>query len=228
MEQTMCEMMLRLPLFQGMSSDELFEVIERMVFTFRKYEDGKLIYKQSEPCKELAFLMKGTLLVETEAHNARLSFTETLIPYVAIEPQSLFGMRPHHKATYIAQGEVSLFCLDKQYLYTLLREYEVFRINFFNLLASKAEKLHERLWDIAPRHLEGRLALFIRNLCTTPQGPKVLRAKMDDLAALLDDTRLNVSRILNKWMTEGLMEKRRMEFIFPNVERLPHDFSTLP
>lgn len=75
----MCEMMLRLPLFQGMSSDELFEVIERMVFTFRKYEDGKLIYKQGEPCKELAFLMKGTLLVETEAYNARLSFTETQI-----------------------------------------------------------------------------------------------------------------------------------------------------
>ena len=57
-------------------------------------------------------------------------------------------------------------------------------------------------------------------ICTTMQGDKTLRIKMEDLASLLDDTRLNVSNVLNKWREEGLIEMRRKEYIFHNIERL--------
>jgi Mn-dependent DtxR family transcriptional regulator len=43
---------------------------------------------------------------------------------------------------------------------------------------------------------------------------------MEDLAQLLDDTRLNVSNVLNKWQEEGLIEMRRKEFVFLDVENL--------
>ena len=131
-----------------------------------------------------------------------------------IEPHSLFGKRPSYKATYTAKDEVSLLTIDKQYLYGVLDKHEVFRMNLFNLLSNKAEQLHEHIWSIRPQPLEGRLAHFVRSLCTTPHGPKVLRIRMDDLAALLDETRLNISRVLNAWQQSGLIEMRRKEFIF--------------
>jgi Mn-dependent DtxR family transcriptional regulator len=43
---------------------------------------------------------------------------------------------------------------------------------------------------------------------------------MEDLARLLDSTRLNVSDILNKWQKEGLIEMHRKEFVFLDLERL--------
>ena len=49
---------------------------------------------------------------------------------------------------------------------------------------------------------------------------KVLKVKMDDLANLLDDTRLNVSCVLNKWQEEGLIEMRRKEFVFHDIAQL--------
>ena len=220
MEYTRYHMLLRLPLFQGMSKEDLFEVLEQTTFHFRKAEDGELVFLQGELCNDLTFLMNGTLIVETQASQANFSFAEELSAYMVIEPQSLFGKHPRYKATYRAQGEVSLLCVDKREVYRLIEAYEIFRINLLNMLCSRAENLHERLWAVAPCDLEGRVALFIRSLCTTPQGVKVLRVKMQDLAGLLDDTRLNVSRVLNKWHNEGRIEMRRKEFVINNVLEL--------
>ena len=224
----MYHMLMRLPLFQGMNREDLFRVLEQTTFHFRRFEEGKIIYHQGEPCSELTFLMNGTLVADTQATYANLSFTERLSTYMPIEPQSLFGRRPNYKSNYVAQSEVSLLSISKQEVYHLFETYEIFRINLLNILCSKVENLHERLWSIAPHDLEGRMVFFVRSLCTTPQGTKVLRCKMEDLAALLDETRLNVSRILNKWCGEGLIEMHRKEFVIHDMSALLHKIIPQP
>ena len=214
-------MLMQLPLFQGMSRSELFEVIEQAVFHFRKIGDGKVVAEQGKPCHQLTFLMSGELVSETYIPDSHLTFSETFTPYMAIETHSLFGKTPAYKATYRARGEVSLLSIDKRYAYTLLGNYEVFRINLLSMFGSKVENQHKLLWDIGERELEGRIARFIRSLCTTPQEEKVLKVKMEDLARVLDATRLNVSRILNKWQAEGLITMRRKEFVVHDITRLP-------
>lgn len=216
----MYHMLMRLPLFQGMSREDLFCVLEQTTFHFHRVDEGRTLFHQGAQCGELTFLMNGTLVADTQAPFANLSFAEELSPYTVIEPQSLFGKRPNYKSSYVTRSEVSLLSISKQEVYHLLGTYEIFRINLLNMLCSKAENLNESLWSIAPHDLEGRMALFIRSLCATPRGTKVLRCKMEDLAALLDDTRLNVSRILNKWREEGLVEMRRKEFVIPDVRKL--------
>lgn len=212
--------LLGLPLFQGMSRAELSEVIERAKFHFLKVEDKNPIFTQGEPCSQLVFLLSGELEAETTAPCGTFSLVELHNTPMIIEPHSLFGRCPCYKATYRAHHTASLLTIDKQYFYSVLDSYEVFRINFFNQLSYKAEQLHERTWSISPQQIEGRLAYLIRNLCTTLQGTKILRVRMEDLARLLDVTRLNVSAVLNKWHAEGLMEMRRKEFVFYHIERL--------
>ena len=48
----------------------------------------------------------------------------------------------------------------------------------------------------------------------------MLRVKMEELARLMDDTRLNVSRILNKWQDEELVTLRRKEFVIHDLRKL--------
>ena len=212
--------LLQLPLFQGMSRTELSEVVEKVKLHFLRIEAKKMIFSQGESCNKLVFLLSGELTSETHAPCGTFSLVETFDKPQMIEPHSLFGKRPSYKATYTAKSDVSLLTIDKQYIYGVLDKYEVFRMNFFNLLSAKAELQHERVWSITPQHLEGRLIYFIRSLCTTPQGTKILCVKMEDLARLLDDTRLNVSHILNRWQAQGLVEMRRKEFLFRQVECL--------
>lgn len=209
--------LLQLPLFQGMSHTELSEVIEKVKLHFLRIGAKKKIFSQGESCNKLVFLLSGELTSETQAPCGTFSLVETFDKPQMIEPYSLFGKRPSYKATYTAKSDVSLLTIDKQYIYGVLDKYEVFRMNLLNLLSNKAEQLHEHIWSIRPQSLEGRLAHFVRSLCTTPHGPKALRIKMDDLATLLDDTRLNISRVLNKWQQSGIIEMHRKEFVFHTI-----------
>ena len=220
MEPTMYNMLMRLPLFQGMSQAHLFEIIEQATFRFSRVEDWKTAFAQGEGCNQLSFLMGGELTATTQAPHAELSLEETIKPYAAIEPQSLFGKRPSYKATYTARGGASLLSIDKQYVYTLIESYEIFRINLLNLLGSRVEDLCARQWAISPQPLEGRLISFIHALCTTSQGTKTMHVKMEELARLLDCTRLSISNILNKWKSEDLIAMHRKEFVIHDMARL--------
>jgi CRP-like cAMP-binding protein len=217
MEHSMYNTLLQLPLFQGMSRTELSEVVEKVKLHFLRIEAKKKIFSQGESCDKLVFLLSGELTSEIHAPCGTFSLIETFDKPQMIEPYSLFGKRPSYKATYTAKSDVSLLTIDKQYIYGVLDKYEVFRMNLLNLLSNKAEQLHTHIWSISPQPLEGRLAHFVRSLCTTPHGPKALRIKMDDLATLLDDTRLNISRVLNKWQQSGIIEMHRKEFVFHTI-----------
>lgn len=220
MEYTMYETLLQLPLFQGMSKADLSEIIEKVKLNFQKHTEGDILFEQGEFCNQLVFLINGEICAETHSPNRLFSFIETFNTPMIIEPYSLFGTRPCFKATYSAQKNASILTIDKSYIYTVLNDYEVFRMNFFNMLCYKTEQLYDKIWNVDPHELEGRLIHFIKGLCTTYQGCKTLKIKMENLAKLLDDTRLNVSNVLNKWQEEGLIEMRRKEFIFTDISRI--------
>lgn len=195
-------------------------ILEKVRFNFLKFGDKDVIFRQGEQCDKLVFLLSGNITSEISAPCGTFTLEEKINQPTVVEIHSLFGMNPTFKATYCAQGEAALLTIDKQYIFRVMDLNMIFRINFFNLLSSKIHKMHEQLWDIAPQGLEGRLTYLIRSLCTTTQGIKTLRIKMEDLANLLDDTRLNISNVLNKWQNQGLIEMRRKEFVFHDLERL--------
>lgn len=220
MEYTMYNTLLQLPLFQGMSKDDLSEIIEKTKFHFQKFEPGDHLFHAGSPCLQLTFLIHGELQAETHAPCSDFSFIEILSAPMLIEPHSLFGASPTYKTTYTAQKNCSTLSIDKQYIHSVLSAYEIFRINYLNLLCHKTEQLYDKLWNINEQELEGRIIHFVKGLCTTYQGTKILKIKMDHLAHLLDDTRLNVSYILNKWQKGGLIEMHRKEFIFKDIKHM--------
>lgn len=220
MAYTMYDTLLQLPLFQGMSKAELSDVIERVRLGFQKVDAGETLFYQGDVCDKLVFVLSGEVEAETIASCGKFSFVERYNRIMVIEPYSLFGMQPCFKSTYRTVGDVSLLALDKRYIYSVLYQYEVFRINLLNLLSSRAEQLYDKVWEISAQELEGRLINFVYSLCATMYGPKTLRVKMEDLACLLDDTRLNVSNVLNKWRKEGLIAMCRKEFVFYDMEKL--------
>ena len=220
MECTMYDTLLLLPLFQGMSRSDLTRILEKVQFHFLRFGDKEVICRQGDRCEKMVFLLSGELVSETLAPCGLFTMEETLNRPTMVELHSLFGADPTFKATYTACGEVAMLMIDKNYIFKLLDFNMVFRINFYNLVCNRVHKQHELLWSIAPSGLEGRLIHFIRSLCAIPQGCKMVRIRMEDLANLLDDTRLNVSNILNAWQDKGLIEIHRKAFLIHDLAKL--------
>lgn len=54
----------------------------------------------------------------------------------------------------------------------------------------------------------------------TPYGPKKLSIRMEDLARLIDDTRINVSNVLNDLQNQGLIQLGRRTFSIPDLREV--------
>ena len=59
METTMYDNLLLLPLFQGLSKNDLTTIIEKVKLHFLTYQDNDIIIRQGDNCHELCFLLNG-------------------------------------------------------------------------------------------------------------------------------------------------------------------------
>ena len=64
------ERLLELPLFQGMSRNDLEEVVTSTKFCNLSYAKGKVVVNENEVCDKLFFLVKGSIYAIGYFHGA--------------------------------------------------------------------------------------------------------------------------------------------------------------
>ena len=89
-----------------------------------------------------------------------------------------------------------------------------------NIISNRAQSLSNRLWAENTDNLERRIGNFILTHIERPAGRKTLKIKMEELAQVVNDTRVGVSRALNSMQEKGLLELHRGEMMIPNAEKL--------
>lgn len=207
----MFDTLLQLPLFQGMTIDELTSIVEKTKMHFEKYKAGEVIEEVGEVCSRFTFVLKGEVEVITVSPDGTYSFTEYYTAPYLIEPQSMFGLNPRFVSTTKAVDEVATVRIDKMTAMTELFNYDIFRLNYQNIISGRAQNLHRRLWVMPGGELRQRIVWFLLMHMERPMGRKVVKIKMDTLAQIINETRLNVSRALNQMQDEGLVALHRGE-----------------
>lgn len=220
MEITMYDNLLLLPLFQGLSKNEFTSILEKVRFHFLTYQEGETFIRQGEDCHQLCFLLSGTAVVRNTDKEHGYTLSETLASPILIEPQSLFGMQTKYTATYQAQTQVKVLTIDKKYILNELNKYEIFQLNFLNLLSNRVQTAHQKIWNTHVGTLNEKVVHFIALRSQIPGGEKTLQITMEDWAGLIDETRINLSRLLNELQGKGLLQLKRKEFIIPDFEKL--------
>ena len=220
MELPMYDTLLSLPLFQGMSQADFNSLLQKIRLDFVRYEEGGTIIIAGERCRSFAFLINGTVESSRTGMDGSLTFMEQIDAPCLIEPYSMFGRAGSYQRTYTAVTQCSFLMVDKQYIYTELGKYNICRMNLLNILSGRVQQLDSHVWTLEGSDLRGRIIRFIRSLSDIQTGSKKLCIKMNDLATLMDATRLNVSRELNTLEAQGLISLRRKEILIPSLENL--------
>lgn len=219
----MYDNLLQLPLFQGLCKDEFTTILEKVKFHFQSFQEGQYIAHQGKECKQLLFLLNGEIFAKSKDEEYGYTLGESFEAPLIIEPDSLFGMTPCFKANYQAKTDVKMLSIDKAYIYSELNKYEIFRINYLNLLSNRCQSAHKKLWSTHVRSLEEKFANFLLKRCQKTSGEKTLHITMEDLGNLTDETRINVSRLLNDMQEKGLVQLKRKEIYIPKLEKLTQE-----
>ena len=220
MEHSMYDNLLQLPLFQGLCKDDFTTIIEKVKFHFLNYKENDIIRNQGDTCNQLVFLLSGEITQKVANEEEGYTLSETLHAPHIIEPYSLFGMDTRYTATYLAKTDATLLTIDKAYVYTELNNYEIFRLNYLNILSNRIQVSHKKLWSNHMSNLNEKFVYFLLDRCLKPQGDKVLNITMEDLARIVNETRINVSRMLNDMHQQGLIQLKRKEIYIPALEKL--------
>ena len=220
MELTMYDKLLQLPLFQGMPKFDFTDILEKVKIHFNKYEPGSCLVRQDTPCNQLIFVLDGEVQIESNDKTHKYTLWENFKSPNVIEPYSLFGMRPYFTASYTAVTEVNTLNIDKSYILNELCRYEVFNLNYMNMLSNRSQVIYNKLWNSHIGKTRDKIINFLLLRCMTPYGAKKLSIRMEDLARLIDDTRINVSNVLNDLQNRGLIQLGRRTFSIPELREV--------
>lgn len=214
------DQLLQFPLFQGMSRDDLEIIAGHIRFGFVKIPAGRPVAEVGDACQQLYFLINGSLKVETSSEDYGYTVTEHFsAPYV-LQQEAVFGYYQRYTHNYTTISDANFLTIEKEELLRLLEDFLVFRLNLVNFFATQSQKHSRLLWQRSPQDLRGRVARFLTSHCLYPAGQKTFSILMEQLALELNDSRLNVSRVLNQLQRDGLVELHRGKIVVPQLERL--------
>lgn len=219
-ELSIYEKLLQLPLFQGLGSSDMAWIIEKIKFDFSKYKPGDVLIEQNSSCNSILFILNGEIEMQTEGYDNQYTFYEKICSPTVLEPEVLFGPRTRYTHSYVAVSDVGALNISKSEFWESLLQYEVFRLNYINLISAQAQNAQKLLWQPFNGSIRNRIIRFISSHCRKPSGEKRIKIKMEELANQLCETRVNVSKALNELQAEEALILKRSIIEVPQLEKL--------
>lgn len=212
--------LLRLPLFTGMSLDELKNIIGKTKMDFDKKAEGMVIVRRGEKSGRMLIILDGEVESVAEADDGSYSLAETLHAPFIIQPEVIFGRFQEFTRTVRTTSPVSTVTIDKGDILTLVSRSLIFRLNMLGIMSTAIQRSRQELWRNNGRDLQQRLISFFRMRCITPVGHKVFKVKMTTLAGILNVSRLEVSHALNAMRARGVIVLSRGKVDIPDLHAL--------
>lgn len=208
---SMYEILMGLPLFNGVSYNRISEVVGSTKFHFLKYLDGEQIVQAGEPCTHIKFIISGSARVTIENSDGRFKVSQTLSKPDVISPEFLFGRATHYPCTATAIEPTGILQISKQDYVKILNSDPIFLFNFLNLLSMNAQKAIDGVLALTTGSLEERIAFWI--VALTQRGGKdiVLSCRQRDLYALFGVQRTSFIGTLDNMKSRGLIDYNQHE-----------------
>ena len=209
----------RLPLLQGISSTDLLGWEDALRLDLDVFPASNLpLIRQGEPCSQLIFLVEGELQREHHSADNRFTTRSYLRGPAIIEVDRLFGLKPTYESTYRIQTEVKMLSIRKSLVGSHLMKSEVFRLNLLNTLSAIAQKKAATLLPVQLNNVEERLRHFVGTLFQDCEGEVELFIMMNDIARYIGDSRLIVSKLLNRLHEERSIRLGRGHFTIYDIK----------
>lgn len=202
----MYQQLMRLPLFQGVSTDKITTLVEKLPFHFLKYRSGEQILAAGDSCTHIKFVVSGKVRVAMPCAHLRITIEQTLATPNVLAADSLFGRETVYPFTAVADGPCGILQLLKSDYIKMINSDKVFLFNILNFLSSGSQRGVSTVLSIKDGSALERLVMLVQSLVVAGASDVVLRYKQRDLCSLLSTQRTTLINMLDKLTDEGIVE----------------------
>lgn len=203
---SMYQQLMQLPLFQGISSERITSLVEKLPFHFLKYRNGDQIFAAGDTCTHIKFIVSGQARIETSFPHLRVSLYQTLSTPHVLAAEYLFGRETVYPYTAIAEGSCGILQLRKSDYLKMINCDKVFLFNILNYLSSGSQNSTSSALLVSDGSVIERLAILVNQLTVTGAKDIMLTYKQKDLCSLLGTQRTSLISSLDRLCDEEIVE----------------------
>ena len=195
------EKLTSIPLFRGMSGEELAVVSDRVNLRWVSVGPEQTFIQCNEPCNHLAVLMEGEMKRITYHDGNTYVVTEKLSGIHIFELEQLYGLTCRYRSDYVTITSCKMLLISKDDVRKTLMNISIFRINMMNLLSAKYCKLLDSK-EYCTYDLKEQIMHF------GAEEPLTVKIRMVDLGRYLGAARNTISHVLHEMEREGKLSLR--------------------
>lgn len=201
------DLILQLPLFQGLSRDDLTRTIEKFSFHFEKYEPGKQFIKRGDVCSRMVFILTGEVRSHLKNDRETIEISETISGPNMLAINHLYGNSQYYSADYYALSEVGIMTIDKFDLFKMIQTNEIFYYNVLNFLSVRAQTGIRTLLNMSISSPEMRFAMWLVPLTNPYTSDLQLISRKTNLASILGISRPTLNTLLDDLESRNLIRQ---------------------
>jgi CRP/FNR family cyclic AMP-dependent transcriptional regulator len=217
------EALARTTLFGGLDEPALKRVAA--IAEWRVLAQDAVVFRRGEPGSHLFVILRGHVKFGSGAADGR-EVTLNLLGPGAVFGELAFADGGPRTADVVAVEAVELLALSRRDLIPFLKKEPDVVLQLMAALAARARWISESYEDAAflelPARLAKRLLFLSRHFgFDTPRGRRLAATLPHrELANHMNVTRESISRLMQKWRKEGVIEERRGVIVLLDPKRL--------
>ncbi len=197
---------MQLPLFQGVSTEKITALVEKLPFHFLKFRNGEQVFAAGDPCTHIKFIVSGQVRLETPFPKLRITMHQTVSNPHVLAAEYLFGRDTAYPYTAISDGACGILQLRKSDYIKMITSDKVFLFNILNYLSSGSQRSLLMPLTVKDGSVAERLAMIVDNLSISGATNIGFRYKQKDLCTLLGTQRTTLVSMLDRLSDQGIVE----------------------
>jgi len=203
---SMYQQLMQLPLFQGVSTDVITALVEKLPFHFLKFSNGDQIFAAGDSCTHIKFIVSGRVKLETRFNHLRVVLTQVLTSPHVLAAEYLFGRETIYPYTAVADGTCGILQLLKSDYIKMVNSDKVFLFNILNYLSSGSQRSTTSALAASDGSVSERLAMLLDTLMVPGATDLEISYKQKDLCNLLGTQRTTLVATLDRLSDEDVIE----------------------
>lgn len=203
---SMYQQLMQLPLFQGVSTEKITALVEKLPFHFLKFRNGEQVFAAGDPCTHIKFIVSGQVRLETPFPKLRITMHQTVSNPHVLAAEYLFGRDTAYPYTAISDGACGILQLRKSDYIKMITSDKVFLFNILNYLSSGSQRSLLMPLTVKDGSVAERLAMIVDNLSISGATNIGFRYKQKDLCTLLGTQRTTLVSMLDRLSDQGIVE----------------------
>jgi CRP-like cAMP-binding protein len=135
----------RAALFNGISSDEISQIVSPVQYQVKKFKSGSMIFQSGEPVNSLVVVISGIVKGEMVDYAGRVIKIEDIPAPGALAAAFIFGNRNRYPVNVIAVTDAELVIIGRADFLKLLMNDGRILVNFLDMISNRSQFLSEKI-----------------------------------------------------------------------------------